>query len=170
MDKTPTDRQSTTKLVADLQPLVCVACNHAVPCWWITIGDQYAFGVHDLANRKEQKKPKRVILRKHKIANLVSQCQCDYVLQCQLFPRRCFVLERSQNVYSHVPATSYVLPPRAQTHSYARLPPAPWRGGGREWALGHTVTAPLTFTAFRNGAIMGKWWGLRAAFIQSLHR
>ena len=67
--KLPTDRQSTTKLVADLHPLVCVACKHAVPCWCVTSGDQYAFGAHDPANRKEQKKHRRVIIRKHKIAS-----------------------------------------------------------------------------------------------------
>ena len=49
------------------------------------------------------------------------------VPHCQLFPRRCVALDRPQNVYPLVPAISYALPPRAQTHSYAWLPPVPWR-------------------------------------------
>ena len=37
------------------------------------------------------------------------------------------------------PQPRMLYPPRTQTHSYARLPPSPWRGEGREWALGRTV-------------------------------
>ena len=75
----------------------------------------------------------------------MSQYRRVNVLQCQLSPRRCVALERSQNVYPHIPANYFYLPPRAQPHSCVRLPTVPWRGKDREWTLGRTVTAP-TYT------------------------
>ena len=90
----------------------------------------------------------------------MSLYRCVNVLQCQLFPRRCVALERFQNVYPHVPATSYAPPPRAQPRLYVRLPPVPLRGKGREWALGRTVTAPLIEAVFRKSD-SGKRRGFR---------
>ena len=58
---------------------MCVACNHAVSLWCITGGDQYAFGVPDPANGKEQKEYRRIIILKYvntRSPALLSQYEC----------------------------------------------------------------------------------------------
>ena len=97
----------------------------------------------------KQKTYRILILRKHKVASSsvpVSVWQRPTVTTLPPSMRRLGAVPKR---LPSCPRNLACSTPRAQTHSYARLPRVLWRGKGREWALGRPVTAPLTVTVFR---------------------